>query len=78
VKWPTKSETRLGSGQREDLTIARRCYRQLIVSQVRFPSWQLEAARLFSEYWRTADERHLRAFNTHVAAMRSYLGRVAQ
>ncbi len=32
--------------------------------------WQREARRLFSLFWRTADERHLRAFATHLRAMR--------
>jgi len=32
--------------------------------------WQREAARLFNEFWRTADERHLRAFSAHVYGMR--------
>ena len=36
--------------------------------------WEREARRLFIEFWRTADERHLRAFAAHVKAMRSYCG----
>jgi hypothetical protein len=32
--------------------------------------WEREARRLFIEFWRTADDRHLRAFAAHVRAMR--------
>jgi hypothetical protein len=33
-------------------------------------AWQREAARLFGEYWRTGNQKHLRAFVRHVHAMR--------
>jgi hypothetical protein len=36
--------------------------------------WQREAARLFHEYWRTGNQRHLRAFFRHVVAMRAHAG----
>jgi len=36
--------------------------------------WQRESARLFSEFWRTADAKHLCAFSTHVYAMRKRSG----
>jgi hypothetical protein len=59
-------------------------YRLLPVSQpaslakingARAGAWQREAARLFREFWRTANPKHLRAFATHVMAMRAYAGR---
>jgi hypothetical protein len=37
--------------------------------------WEVEAGRLFREFWTTADDRHLTAFATHVRAMRGYAGR---
>ena len=37
--------------------------------------YEREAARLFREFWRTADERHLRAFTAHVVGMRRLAGR---
>lgn len=40
--------------------------------------WQWEAARLFNEYWRTGNQRHLAAFVRHVSGMRSYEARGAQ
>ena len=32
--------------------------------------WEVEARRLLAEYWRTGQERHLHAFDTHLCAMR--------
>jgi len=40
--------------------------------------WQREAARLFREFWRTANEKHLNAFCRHVVAMRAHQGRATQ
>ncbi len=40
--------------------------------------WKHEAARLFAEYWRTNDLKHLLAFARHVHAMRTYEGRPEQ
>jgi hypothetical protein len=37
--------------------------------------WQAEADRLYNAYLRNADERHLRAFDVHVAAMRKGITR---
>jgi hypothetical protein len=47
----------------------------LVQSGIIWKRWEREAARLFSLFWRTADERHLCAFATHVRAMRTYGGR---
>ena len=44
------------------------------VTGIIWKRWEGEARRLFIEFWRTADERHLRAFAAHVKAMRSYCG----
>jgi hypothetical protein len=36
--------------------------------------WEREAARLFREFWRTGNHKHLGAFVRHIAAMRVYGG----
>ena len=41
-------------------------------SQLYFARWQCEAARLFREFWRIGNQKHLRAFYTHVVGMRIY------
>ena len=60
--------------------IAARAYHAVAVLQARsiWAVWQREAARLFNEYWRTADKRHLAAFVRHVVAMRAHQARAAQ
>jgi hypothetical protein len=37
--------------------------------------WEIEAGRLFSLFWATANAKHLRAFSAHVQAMRGLAGR---
>jgi len=37
--------------------------------------WEREAARLFRDFWRSGDQRHLRAFFTQVAGMWVYAKR---
>ena len=41
-------------------------------------AWEREAARLFREFWRTGNQKHLRAFFTHVVAMRVYAKRATR
>jgi hypothetical protein len=53
-------------------------YHRSKAGQVCFQHWQCEATRLFREYWRTADQKHLRAFCSHVIAMRAHEARPAQ
>jgi hypothetical protein len=53
-------------------------YQHCKPAQACFLSWQREAARLFNEYWRTGDKRHLAAFVRHVVAMRAHQARAAQ
>ena len=55
-----------------------RRYHRFNAAQDCFPRWQREAARLFREFWRTGNQEHLRAFSTHVAAMRAHVARAAQ
>jgi hypothetical protein len=40
--------------------------------------WEREATRLFREFWRTGNRKHLRAFFVHVVAMRAYAERATQ
>jgi hypothetical protein len=41
-------------------------------------AWEREAVRLFREFWRTGNQKHLRAFVRHVVAMRAYQARATQ
>jgi hypothetical protein len=59
-----------------ETSLSRKC--QLERSSLVWNGWQREAARLFTEFWRTDNERHLRAFFTHVVAMRVHAGRATQ
>jgi hypothetical protein len=52
-------------------------YPRPVLAQPCFASWQREAARLFREFWRTGNEKHLSAFYVHVVAMRSYERRMS-
>jgi hypothetical protein len=49
-------------------------YQHTTVAQACLPRWQREAARLFAEFWRTGNQKHLRVFFTHVVAMRIHAG----
>jgi hypothetical protein len=44
-------------------------YQHGAVAQPCFLIWQREAGRLFNEYWRTGNEKHLRAFVRHVVGI---------
>lgn len=46
-----------------------------VQSGIIWQQWEREARRLFIEFWRTSDERHLHAFAVHVRAMRGHEGR---
>lgn len=52
-------------------------YRALDLLQARtvWAVWRREAERLFADYWRTGDLKHLRAFVRHIHAMRAHEGR---
>jgi hypothetical protein len=41
-------------------------------------AWKKEAARLFREFWRTGNRKHLRAFTRHVVAMRTHEARATR
>lgn len=58
--------------------IASREYHAVDLLQARavWAIWQSEAARLFGEFWRSGNQKHLSACFTHVAAMRAYKERL--
>jgi hypothetical protein len=74
---PEKAQAALAKRRREKLIDVPRDYHAplLVQSRIIWKRWEREAARLFSEFWRTADERHLTAFSAHVHAMRRHEGR---
>jgi len=53
--------------------ISARAYHAVDVLQARsiWAVWKREAERLFREFWRTGDRKHLQAFGEHVLGMRS-------
>lgn len=46
------------------------------INQAHAANWEKEAARLFQEFWRSGDQKHLCAFSIHVVAMQAYKTRV--
>ena len=74
---PRKSEARFAAGQRGELITVPRAYHAptLIQTEVVWNRWLREATRLFAEYWRTANAKHLSAFARHVHGMRVHEGR---
>ena len=67
----------LAKRRREKLTGLPGTYHAAVFVQSRFiwQRWEREARRLFIEFWRTANAKHLRAFAAHVQAMRGLAGR---
>ena len=74
---PRKCEARGQTGRRAELIAMPRGYHplNLIQAEVVWNRYEIEAGRLFSLFWATANERHLRAFVRHVSAMRRLAGR---
>jgi len=76
---PPKKERGLGTALKTaELPIAYRLFPALqavpseTINSARAAAWEREAARLFREFWRTSDQKHLRAFSVHVLAMRAH------
>jgi hypothetical protein len=69
---PLKKAPGAGELTGRKLIPAPRAYhaRGLVQSGIIWKRWEREARRLFIEFWRTADDRRLRAFTTHIRAMR--------
>jgi hypothetical protein len=63
-----------GATGRKKLLMAE--YRALDLLQARtvWAVWRREAERLFADYWRTGDLKHLCAFVRHIHAMRAHEG----
>ena len=76
---PPKKAPGAGEQTGRDL-IAARAYHAVDVLQARsiWDGWKREGMRLFSDFWRTADEKHLAAFGRHVVGMRSHQRGAAQ
>jgi hypothetical protein len=62
------ANARRATGRREE-SISERHYRLAGVSQATLAVWQQEATRLLSEYRRTGNAAHLKAFRVHRGAM---------
>jgi len=71
---PGKSEARRQTGRRGELIAVPRAYHApaLVQSRIIWERWKREAARLFAEYWRTANAKHLSALATHLHGMRMH------
>jgi hypothetical protein len=69
---PGNANAALTKRRREKLTDVLRAYHApgLVQSGIILKRWEGEARRLLIEFWRTADDRHLCAFTTHIRAMR--------
>jgi hypothetical protein len=78
MKWPPENaNAALAKRRREKLTGLPGAYHapSSVQGGIIWRRWEREARRLFIEFWRTSDERHLRAFATHVYGMRVHDGR---
>jgi hypothetical protein len=72
---PRNANALLAKGRRETLIVSAGYQaRGPIQAGIVWAIWQREAARLFREFWRSGNAKHLRAFSTHILAMRSYRG----
>ena len=71
---PVNANARRPTGRRDKLTNEEH-YRLPRVSQGTLVVWRQEAARLRSEYGRTGNAAHLKAFRVHRAAMGGRLRR---
>jgi hypothetical protein len=69
---PPNANARRATGRRDELT-NEPCYKLPRVSQATLAVWQQEATRLLSEYRRTGNLAHLKAFRVHRGAMKGRL-----
>ena len=75
---PGKSEARFAPGPRGELiAVLPGAYHGsgLLQSKFIWQQWEREARRLFSLFWTTANDKHLKAFVRHIRAMRVHEGR---
>ena len=72
---PGNASAPLAKGRREKLIVPGGYHvARLGQTGIVWSRWCCEAQRLFAEYWRTANAKHLSAFTKHVHGMRSYGG----
>jgi hypothetical protein len=73
---PGNANAGLGNRRREKLIDVQGGYHRsaFVESEIVWNRWCREAQRLFTQYWRTGDVKHLFAFTTHLRAMRTYGG----
>ena len=71
---PRNADAGLANRRREKLIGLPGAYHGhgLVQSAIVWNRWRREATRLFAEYWRTANAKHLSAFATHVHGMRTH------
>jgi hypothetical protein len=67
-----------GAGLRKLTTRASYHALDLLQARAVWAVWESEATRLFREFWQSGNQKHLRAFFTHVAAMRIYAKRATR
>ncbi len=74
---PVNANAALAKRRREKLIDFPPAYHTpaLVQSRIIWKHWKREASRLFAEYWRTADAKHLSALATHLHGMRMHDGR---
>jgi hypothetical protein len=72
---PRNANAALAKRRREKLIDVPGCYqaRGLAQAAIIWNRWQREASRLFAEYWKTGDPRHLAAFCRHAHGMRVHV-----
>ena len=73
MKWPPRNaDAALAKRRREKLTGLPEVYRApgLVQSGIIWKRWCREAQRLFAQYWKTGNPRHLHALSRHIDAMR--------
>jgi hypothetical protein len=76
MKWPPgNANAPVAKGRREKLTGLPGAYHGpgLVQRGMIWQRWQREASRLFAEYWKTGDPRHLAAFCRHAHGMRVHV-----
>jgi hypothetical protein len=71
---PGNANAGLANRRREKLIDVPETYHGpgFVQSGIVWKRWSREAARLFAEYWKTGNPKHLFAFTTHVHGMRNY------
>jgi hypothetical protein len=74
---PGNADAGLANRRREKLIDVPGVYHGHDLAQANnvWAGWCREASRLFAEYWRTANAKHLGAFAAHVHGMRTHDGR---